>query len=210
MLTSILKSHGFDNIKTVGIIKDDYESISSMFKDLSETCDLIITTGGVSMGAKDLIKPYLIDNGDILFGRLNMKPGKPTTFATLNSKLAFSIPGNPVSCFVSAQLLIIRALKIMSGETDYVPAEVKVDIPHPLKLDKIRPEYHRVTLYTTPDKPNYQCISTGNQQSSRLMSTVTANGFLKLPAQKDYGKEKYDEENAIAVIIGNVCHKVSI
>lgn len=68
-----------------------------MFSELTRDCDLIITTGGVSMGAKDLIKPYLAEHGEILFGRLNMKPGKPTTFARLNSKLIFSLPGNPVS-----------------------------------------------------------------------------------------------------------------
>ena len=111
MLISIFKSHRFENIKSVGIISDDYDSINEMFTKLTEEWDVVITTGGVSMGAKDLIKPYLAQNGEVLFGRLNMKPGKPTTFGLLNSKLIFSLPGNPVSCFVSAQVLIIRVLK---------------------------------------------------------------------------------------------------
>jgi len=108
------------------------------------------------MGAKDLIKPYLTEKGEVLFGRLNMKPGKPTTFAKLNNKLIFSLPGNPVSCFVSSQLLIIRALKIITGSRSFQPAIVNVDLQTPLKIDKIRPEYHRVNLYSQEGKENLQ------------------------------------------------------
>ena len=207
MLISIFKSHRFENIKSIGIISDDYDSIDEMFNKLSEDCDLVITTGGVSMGAKDLIKPYLAKNGEILFGRLNMKPGKPTTFGKLNSKLIFSLPGNPVSCFVSAQVLIIRALKIMSGYKDYEPSIINVEIPKPIKIDPIRPEYHRVLIYSESGKLNLQCISTGNQQSSRLLSTVTANGFLLLPSKLEYKKDKYDEETVQAILIGEIYHK---
>lgn len=71
------------------------------------------------MGEKDLIKPYLESKGDILFGRLNMKPGKPTTLARINSRLVFAFPGNPVSCFVTAHLFISRALRIMSKDDNY-------------------------------------------------------------------------------------------
>jgi molybdopterin biosynthesis enzyme len=159
------------------------------------------------MGAKDLIKPYIAEHGEILFGRLNMKPGKPTTFGRLYDKLVFSLPGNPVSCFVTAQLFITRALKIMSGTQNYEPALVNVDIPKPLRLDSNRPEYHRAILYTEEGKENYQCISTGNQQSSRLLSTVTANGFLILPDAITFGKQLYDKTQAKAVVFGEVNHK---
>ena len=78
-------------------------------------CDILITSGGVSMGEKDLIKPYLESHGEVIFGRLNMKPGKPTTFARLNdNKLVFSLPGNPVSCFVTAHLFISKSLNLLS------------------------------------------------------------------------------------------------
>jgi gephyrin len=68
---------------------------------MTKDCDIIITTGGVSMGELDLVKPYLEKKGEVFFGRLNMKPGKPTTFAKLNDKLFFALPGNPVSSFVT-------------------------------------------------------------------------------------------------------------
>jgi gephyrin len=70
------------------------------------------------MGEYDLVKPYLEKQGNIQFGRLNMKPGKPTTFATLNKSLVFSLPGNPVSSFVTAYLFVIPSIRILSGLLD--------------------------------------------------------------------------------------------
>ena len=65
------------------------------------------------MGSHDLIKPYLHQKGQIFFGRLNMKPGKPTTFAKLNDMLVFGLPGNPTSAFVTARLLVPLCLTSM-------------------------------------------------------------------------------------------------
>ena len=67
------------------------------------------------MGERDLVKPYLEQKGKILFGRLNMKPGKPNTFAILNESLIFALPGNPVSTFVGANFFVIQAAKILGG-----------------------------------------------------------------------------------------------
>lgn len=95
----------------------------------------------------------------------------------------------------------------MSGSNNYQPAVVNVDLQKPLKIDGIRPEYHRVILYSEEGKENLQCMSTGNQQSSRLLSTVTANAFLILPSQLTYKKEKYEEPQAKAVVIGQIGHR---
>ena len=67
------------------------------------------------MGKKDLIKPYMETMGEVYFGRLNMKPGKPTTFGKINDTLVFSLPGNPVSCFVTFTLFVLPAIKLLSG-----------------------------------------------------------------------------------------------
>lgn len=67
------------------------------------------------MGELDLVKPYLEEKGHIIFGRLNMKPGKPTTFARMNQALVFALPGNPVSTFVTAHLFLVRSARILSG-----------------------------------------------------------------------------------------------
>jgi len=88
------------------------------------------------MGEKDLIKPFLEANGEVIFGRLNMKPGKPTTFAKFeNNQVVFSLPGNPVSCFVTAHLFISRALKILSGNQKYSYAKIKVKATSKIRLD---------------------------------------------------------------------------
>ena len=98
------------------------------------------------MGKRDLIKPYVEATGQVFFGRLNMKPGKPTTFGKINETLVFALPGNPVSCFVTFQLFVLPAIKLLSGasEDSIHPLKLKVSLqPAKVKLDAERPEYHR-------------------------------------------------------------------
>jgi gephyrin len=102
--------------------------------------DVLVTTGGTSMGASDLLKPLLERNlnGTIHFGRVAMKPGKPTTFASVPSanggrdKLVFGLPGNPASALVTFYLFVLPALRQLGGrvpeaaELPRVPVEVRV------------------------------------------------------------------------------------
>ena len=118
--------------------------------ELVENCDIVVSTGGVSMGEMDLVKPILEQIGEVLFGRLNMKPGKPTTLALVPRKtgdkcLVFALPGNPVSAFVTMNLFVLPAAKILEGrrEGEWWPPVVDVEIRQDLKLDLVRPEYHR-------------------------------------------------------------------
>ncbi len=97
------------------------------------------------MGELDLVKPYLEKNGKLLFGRINMKPGKPTTVATLGKAMVFALPGNPVSAFVTAHLFVVPAARVMSGQRDshmWESRQVQV-VPRSVKVDPERPEYHR-------------------------------------------------------------------
>ena len=115
MMIAMLKKAGVDsqNIRDFGTMIDTSDDIhSKMQKALSEV-DLLVTTGGVSMGKKDLIKPYVEQTGTVFFGRLNMKPGKPTTFGKINDTIVFSLPGNPVSCFVTFTLFVLPAIKLL-------------------------------------------------------------------------------------------------
>ena len=77
-------------------------------------CDIIVTSGGVSMGELDLVKPYIEHQGEVFFGRLNMKPGKPTTFGQIRDTLILALPGNPVSCFVTASLFFAAAVSALA------------------------------------------------------------------------------------------------
>ena len=109
MLTSIIRETSLRlniaeqiNVIDLGIIKDDGAAIDEAIKRATTDCQIIVTSGGVSMGEMDLIKPYIEQAGKVFFGRLNMKPGKPTTFGVIGNTLMFALPGNPVSSFVSA------------------------------------------------------------------------------------------------------------
>ena len=148
-------------------------------------CDIIMTSGGVSMGELDLIKPYIELQGEVFFGRLNMKPGKPTTFGRIQNCLVLALPGNPVSCFVSSSLFLglITSVLATGIRRDKRTVEAKL-LPQSVKVDPIRPEYHRCTVYRIEGSPSFCAISTGAdlQQSSRLLSAVDATGLAILPA----------------------------
>ncbi len=127
--------------------------------------------GGVSMGDRDLIKPLLARDGEVHFGRVCMKPGKPLTFATLAAPpakapaaevdgeegeegprrvLVFGLPGNPVSSFVCFNLVVLPALRKMAGWADPALRRVRVRLTGALRLDPERPEYHRATICYGP------------------------------------------------------------
>jgi gephyrin len=153
------------------------------------TVDVLLTSGGVSMGELDLVQPLLEQRGTVHFGRIRMKPGKPVTFATVNvegrTKLVFGLPGNPVSSMVTFYLLAAPALRKLAGWAEPQWRRVQAVLHQPLRLDSYRPEYHRATLTWDSGlhdgRGGYRAVSTGSQASSRLLSMRTANSLLELP-----------------------------
>ncbi len=151
--------------------------------------DILLTSGGVSMGDLDLIKPLLEAQGQVHFGRIRMKPGKPLTFATVDvdgrRKLVFGLPGNPVSSLVTFYLFVVPAIRQLAGWRDPHLLRVQAQLAQPLTLDAYRPEYHRATLQWDvtlhEGAGGYLAMSTGSQASSRLLSMRTANALLELP-----------------------------
>ena len=158
------------------------------------------------MGELDLLKPTIERSlgGTIHFGRVSMKPGKPTTFATVPAKddkgatvtkLIFSLPGNPASAMVSYHLFVLPSLRLASGITPAELPKLKVVIDHPIKRDPDRSEYHRAHIVMKDDGRLY-ASSTGGQRSSRIGSFQGANALLCLPAKKGT-VEKGDVVDAI-------------
>ncbi|KAI9025021.1 MoaB/Mog domain-containing protein [Phycomyces nitens] len=187
-LSAAVTSAGFD-VFDIGIVKDSVESIKNGISTALEEADVIITTGGVSMGEADYMKPILEQklNAKIHFGRVLMKPGKPTTFATIKhengkEKLVFALPGNPVSAAVSFHLFVLPALRRISGHPRPENVCLSVKISQDIELDG-RPEYHRARVYVSGS--DIIAESTGNQQSSRMLSLLAGNGLLELPARSD-------------------------
>lgn len=173
----------------LGIAPDEREVLTERIDRGLREADVLLTSGGVSMGDLDLIKPLLEHSGQVHFGRVRMKPGKPLTFATVDldgrRKLIFGLPGNPVSSLVSFYLFTAPALRKLAGWLDPYLPRVQAHLSHPLKLDPYRPEYHRTTLHWGQHLNNgqggYLATSTGSQASSRLLSMRSANALLELP-----------------------------
>jgi gephyrin len=192
----------------LGIARDEGGDLSAcLSKARAAGADILVTSGGVSMGDRDLVKPLLEQAGTVHFGRVLMKPGKPLTFATLPAAgggsgnddnttnkstpmLVFGLPGNPVSSFVCFSLAVVPALRRMAGWQDPSLRRVRATLTLPLKLDHERPEYHRATLTfgllpkqegDTVPRYGWLAESTGNQISSRLLSARSANALLELP-----------------------------
>jgi molybdopterin molybdotransferase len=141
--------------------------------------DVLLTSGGVSMGTRDLIKPLLEKMGRIEFGRVSFKPGKPLTFATTaEGKLAFGLPGFPVSSLVTFEIFVRPALLKLGGATRITRPRVSVELGHDVRTDAVRPEYQRATV--TWDGDRFVACTTGLQSSSRLISIAGANALLEL------------------------------
>ena len=196
-LISAARGCGYE-VVDLGIARDQEGTLEEVLRRaLSRSgVDVVITTGGVSMGELDLLKPTIerAMGGTIHFGRVAMKPGKPSTFATVpvkdattgaeggrTSKVVFSLPGNPASALVTFHLFVLPALHKLSGVSPAGLTKVPVVLAHDFPLDRSRPEYHRAVVSVTRDG-TLSASSTGGQRSSRVGSMKGANALLALPS----------------------------
>ena len=194
-----------------GIAKDQQGSLErALDTALAADVDVLVCSGGVSMGDRDLVKPLLSRRGTVHFGKVRMKPGKPLTFATVpragganapvdvgdtrvggghtsspaassrSPLLVFGLPGNPVSAFACFQLVVAPALRKLSGDPSPLPRRVAVTLASPMKMDPERPEFHRAIVAVGPDGA-LVARSTGGQISSRLLSCRAADALVELP-----------------------------
>lgn len=209
-LLAAIQQVGFEAVD-LGIVDDQVDEILERLEEALTKVDVLITTGGVSMGEADFMKPILQQRLDatIHFGRVLMKPGKPATFATVPysrpkrpAKLVFALPGNPVSANVTFHLFVLPALRRMAGWTNYQNVEVPVTIKHDIRLDS-RPEFHRVHVKFS-EQGKLEAESTGNQQSSRMLSMVEANGLLKLPQRAPDLVQLEKGTTVPCILIGNL------
>ncbi|XP_072302169.1 gephyrin b isoform X2 [Eucyclogobius newberryi] len=207
-LLATIQEHGYPTIN-LGIVGDNPDDLLNALNEGISRADVIITSGGVSMGEKDYLKQVMdIDlHAQIHFGRVFMKPGLPTTFATLDidgaRKLIFALPGNPVSAVVTCNLFVIPALRKMQGILDPRPTIIKARLSCDVKLDP-RPEYHRCILTWHHQEPLPWAQSTGNQVSCRLMSMRSANGLLMLPPKTEQYVELHKGEVVDVMVIGRL------
>ncbi|CDW71322.1 molybdopterin biosynthesis [Stylonychia lemnae] len=212
MLKAMISEHNIaSEVRDYGIVGDNGILLDEELQRASNECDILVTSGGVSMGELDLVKPYIELKGEVIFGRLNMKPGKPTTFGILNKSIILALPGNPVSSFVTSHLFLIRAAKYLSGQFDtYQNHLIKVQlIPRNVKLDKERPEYHRAVAVQDQLSGKIYAFSTGSQLSSRLISARNANCLVILPKAPQSNDNYQCFGDTQALVIGQIVTKTS-
>ncbi|KAF9498679.1 hypothetical protein BDN71DRAFT_1443074 [Pleurotus eryngii] len=209
-LQAALEGLGYSVID-LGIVTDDLNDHVSAIRKGLDSADILLTTGGTSMGASDLLKPVIERHfeGTVHFGRITIKPGKPTTFATIPTadgikKPIFALPGNPASALVTFNVFVVPALRKLGGwpsDLCQLP-RVKVKLQDSMKLDT-RTEFHRVVVRSTND--GLLAMSTGGQRSSRVASLSGANGLVILPQRKDGSQTALEEGSLVdAIIIGEL------
>jgi molybdopterin molybdotransferase len=162
-----------------GHAQDDEAALERAMREGLGAADVLLTSGGVSMGTRDLIKPLLERMATIHFGRISFKPGKPLTFATTHDgKFAFGLPGFPVSSLVTFEVFVRPALLKLQGAERCLRPRLEVALGHEIRPDAYRLEYQRATL--TWEDHRFVARTTGLQSSSRLMSIVGANALLEV------------------------------
>jgi molybdenum cofactor synthesis domain-containing protein len=166
------------------IAPDEKEATRALLIEALADADLLITSGGVSMGQLDLVKGLLDELATVHFGRLFMKPGKPLHFATTDDNtLIFGLPGNPVSALVGFEIFVRPASFSRAGHRQPVRPRTLVTLSQGVTPGD-RPEFQRATVRQGVDG-RLIATTTGAQASSRLASLVGANALLALPARRE-------------------------
>lgn len=143
------------------------------------SADAVVTSGGVSMGHRDLVKPWLAAHGQLVFGRVRTKPGKPVTFALVDGTPCFALPGFPVSALVCFELFVRPALRAMGGHRAVTRPVWPVRLAHDVAHAGDRVEFARAVVRVGPDGTP-AAATTGFQGSGRLLSLSGANALLRL------------------------------
>ncbi len=166
-------------VTDLGIVGDQPESLRTAFETAASNHDVVITSGGVSVGEADYSKSVFEAVGKINFWKIAMKPGRPLAFGSIGEKLYFGLPGNPVSVMTTFYIFVQPALKKMSGENEHKPLEVKATTLGDLRKRPGRTEYQRGILNVC-DNGDLQVSTTGSQGSGILSSLSKANCFIVL------------------------------
>ena len=141
--------------------------------------DILITTGGVSVGDRDYVKESIEElGGEIIFWKVNMKPGKPVAFAVLEEKPVFALPGNPVAAMVGFEMFVRPAILTMMGHTGIYKPVIKAVLTEDMKNSGDRP--HLVRVLVVLESGIYHASSSGNQSSASLTSLTKGNALLHL------------------------------
>jgi molybdopterin molybdotransferase len=179
MLTAAAKDAGAD-ARRVGIVGDDHTELLDLLENQLLRADLLITSGGISMGAFDVVKQALTELGTVEFVRVAMQPGKPQGFGHLNGKVPiFCLPGNPVSSLVSFEVFVRPAIRKLLGKRNVQRARVQAVALEPITSPPGIRQYRRGALHREP-AGGYSVSLVGGAESHLVASLAAANCLVVL------------------------------
>jgi molybdopterin molybdotransferase len=147
--------------------------------------DMLVITGGVSVGERDFVKSAIESlGGEFIFWKVNMKPGKPVAFAMMQGKPVFALPGNPVAAMVSFELFVRPAILKTMGQRRIFRQRISALLQEPAANKGNRPHLVRGIVSLHDDR--YYVSTTGNQSSGRLSSMVLGNGLICLSPESEH------------------------
>ena len=180
-LKALLRDLPIDLID-LGILPDDKEVTSSSMLQASKKSDLLVTSGGVSVGDADHVVDAISEMGKLDFWRLNLKPGKPLAYGSINGTPIIGLPGNPVSTVVTALLILKPVLTHLCGSVPSSPIRLKASLDGELSHQIGRAEYIRA--HFTQKNKEIWVSSNQDQNSNRLSSFLDSNCLIEIPKEE--------------------------
>ena len=163
----------------LGVVRDDPAALRATFSQAAASADVVITSGGVSVGEADHTKQIMAELGDVLFWRIAMRPGRPMAIGRIHNAILFGLPGNPVAVMVTFYAFVREALLAMSGATPEPVPRLRAACMTALRKKPGRTEYQRGIVSRNADG-RWQVAITGSQGSGILSSMSAANGIVVL------------------------------
>jgi molybdopterin molybdotransferase len=169
-------------IADLGVVRDDPVLLEKAFRKAAQENDVVITTGGVSVGEADFVKQLMAKLGEVLFWKIAMRPGRPMAFGKIGDAFLFGLPGNPVAVMVTFYQFVREALLYLSGRADYAQPLLEVQCSENLRKVPGRTEYQRGILFQ--EDGAWKVRTTGQQGSGVLRSMSEANCFIVLEHER--------------------------
>lgn len=179
-LLSLVKEAGLEPVD-LGLIPDNEKQIRAALERGVESCDAVITSGGVSMGDFDYVKAVLTQLGDFSWMQIAIKPAKPLVFGVLKATPIFGLPGNPVSSMVSFELFARPGLRRMMGLLDAERAQIDAIVDEPLPRNKDGKTHFLRVMARVNESGSWTVRSAGGQGSHQLTGMASANALAILP-----------------------------
>jgi molybdopterin molybdotransferase len=163
-----------------GIVRDDPEALKDAVLAHLTQADAFVSSGGVSVGERDVVKAAFDAQGEIDFFRVAMQPGMPQGFGHIEGKPYFGLPGNPVSVFVSFEIFIRPALMRMMGRRNLYRPEISARLSSAVTGPKGKTQFARVRVKRTRD--GWAATPTGGRGSNLIATVARANGLAVIPS----------------------------